>query len=125
MKIVSNIDTFVVDIKSIIERAQRKACSSINKAMIQAYWMLGRRIVEQEQGGAARAEYGKSLLKSLAAELVPLYGNSYSARRLQDYRLFYLYFSELEIWHLRMPNLTWTHFRELLTVDNKMAKKNR
>ena len=93
--------------------------------MIQAYWMLGRRIVEQEQGGAARAEYGKSLLKSLAAEFVPLYGNSYSARRLQDYRQFYLYFSELEIWHSRMPNLTWTHFRELLTVDNKEAKKNR
>lgn len=122
MKIVSNIDTFVVDIKQIIERAQREAFSSINKAMIQAYWMLGRRIVEQEQGGAARAEYGKSLLKSLAAELVPLYGNSYSARRLQDYRQFYLYFSELEIWHSRMPNLTWTHFRELLTVDNKEAR---
>lgn len=90
--------------------------------MIQSNWLVGRRIVEEEQGGAARAEYGKALLKNLATELMPIYGNSYSARRLQDYRQFYLYFKDIEIWHSRVPNLTWTHYRELLTVSNDTAR---
>ena len=64
--------------------------------MIQSNWLVGRRIVEEEQGGASRAEYGKALLKNLATELMPIYGNSYSARRLQDYRQFYLYFKDIE-----------------------------
>ena len=90
--------------------------------MIQSNWLVGRRIVEEEQGGAARAEYGKALLKNLATELMPIYGNSYSARRLQDYRQFYLYFKDIEIWHSRVPNLTWTHYRELLTVSDETAR---
>ena len=51
-----------------------------------------------------------------------MYGNSYSARRLQDYRQFYLYFKDIEIWHSRVPNLTWTHYRELLTVSDENAR---
>jgi predicted nuclease of restriction endonuclease-like (RecB) superfamily len=53
---------------------------------------------------------------------MPIYGNSYSARRLQDYRQFYLYFKDIEIWHSRVPNLTWTHYRELLTVSDDTAR---
>ena len=53
---------------------------------------------------------------------MPIYGNSYSARRLQDYRQFYLYFKDIEIWHSRVPNLTWTHYRELLTVGDEKAR---
>ncbi len=99
-----------------------QAYSSINTLMIQSNWLVGRRIVEEEQGGAARAEYGKALLKNLATELMPIYGSSYSARRLQDYRQFYLYFKDIEIWHSRVPNLTWTHYRELLTVNDDTAR---
>ena len=54
--------------------------------MIQSNWLVGRRIVEEEQGDASRTEYGKAFLKNLSKELMPIYGNSYSARRLQDYR---------------------------------------
>ena len=90
--------------------------------MIQSNWLVGRRIVEEEQGGESRAEYGKALLRNLAGELMPIYGNSYSARRLQDYRQFYLYFKDIEIWHSRVPNLTWTHYRELLTVGDEKAR---
>ena len=53
---------------------------------------------------------------------MPLYGNSYSVRRLQDYRQFYLYFKDIEIWHSRVPNLTWTHYRELLTVSDETVR---
>ena len=90
--------------------------------MIKSYWLVGRRIVEEEQGGTSRAEYGKYLLKNLAEELTPIYGNTYSVRRLQDYRQFYLYFKDIEIWHSRMPNLTWTHYRELLTINDEKAR---
>ena len=114
-----NSTDIIADIKQIIEQARKQAYASINTLMIQSNWLVGRRIVEEEQGGASRAEYGKALLKNLATELMPIYGNSYSARRLQDYRQFYLYFKDIEIWHSRVPNLTWTHYRELLTVSDE------
>ena len=119
---IHNSADIIADIKQIIEQAKMQAYSSINTLMIQSNWLVGRRIVEEEQGGAARAEYGKALLKNLATELMPIYGSSYSARRLQDYRQFYLYFKDIEIWHSRVPNLTWTHYRELLTVSDDTAR---
>ena len=119
---VYNTTDFIADIKQIIEQARKQLYSSINIVMIQSHWFVGKRIVEEEQGGAVRAEYGKALLKNLAAELVPIYGNAYSVRRLQDYRQFYLYFKDIEIWHSRVPNLTWTHYRELLTLTDEVAR---
>ena len=119
---VYNTTDFIADIKQIIEQARKQLYSSINIVMIQSHWFVGKRIVEEEQGGAVRAEYGKALLKNLAAELVPIYGNAYSVRRLQDYRQFYLYFKDIEIWHSRVPNLTWTHYRELLTITDEVAR---
>ena len=119
---IHNSTDIIADIKQIIEQARKQAYASINTLMIQSNWLVGRRIVEEEQGGASRAEYGKALLKNLATELMPIYGNSYSARRLQDYRQFYLYFKDIEIWHSRVPNLTWTHYRELLTVGDETTR---
>ena len=119
---IHNSTDIIADIKQIIEQAKKQAYSSINTLMIQSNWLVGRRIVEEEQDGASRAEYGKALLKNLASKLMPIYGNSYSVRRLQDYRMFYLYFKDIEIWHSRVPNLTWTHYRELLAVGDETAR---
>ena len=74
--------------------------------MIQTYWNVGRRIVEEEQHGEVRAEYGAEMLKKLEAELVPEFGVNFKERRLRDYRQFYLCFRDLQIWHSRVPNLT-------------------
>ena len=93
---IHNSTDIIADIKQIIEQARKQAYASINTLMIQSNWLVGRRIVEEEQGGASRAEYGKALLNNLATELMPIYGNSYSVRRLQDYRLFYLYFKDID-----------------------------
>ena len=124
MKLAKNHKStdFIADIKQIIEHSRKQAYAAINTVMIHSYWLVGRRLVEEEQGGAARVEYGKALLKRLAAELVPLYGNTYTVRRLQDYRQFYLYFKDIEIWHSRVPNPTWTHYCELLTVSDETAR---
>ena len=65
-----------------------------NKAMVLTYWHVGKRIVEQEQNGEERAEYGSALIEKLAEELTKEYGKSYSKRNLQYYRRFYLAFPE-------------------------------
>ena len=70
---IHNSTDIVADIKQIIEQARKQAYTSINSLMIQSNWLVGRRIVEEEQGGASRAEYGKALLKNLATELIPIY----------------------------------------------------
>ncbi len=86
------------------------------------YWNVGKRIVEEEQHGASRAEYGKQVLKDLAQVLVPLYGSSYSERNLYSMRQFFLYFNDLEILNSRVQNLSWTHYRMLLRVPDENAR---
>ena len=92
-----NSGDFIADIKQIIEQSRKQAYVSVNAIMIRSYWLLGKRIVEEEQGGDSRAEYGKFLLTNLANELTAIYGNAYSVRRLREYRQLYVYFSDLEM----------------------------
>jgi len=110
------------DLRQIIDQGRRQAYVSINASMIQTYWNVGRRIVEEEQQGKERAEYGTGMLKNIAMQLMPEFGENFTDRRLRDYRQFYLSFSNLEIWHSRVPNLTWTHIRHLLRVDDAQAR---
>ena len=119
---LAKTDNCINDIKTIIEQGRQAAYSSVNLVMINTYWNIGRRIVEEEQNGDARAEYGKQLIDKIAVELTIEYGNNYEARRLRDYRQFYLFFRDLQIWHARVPNLKWTHFRTLLRVADEDAR---
>ena len=72
--------------------------------------------------GEARAEYGKGLINQLSKELALIYPKGYSPRNLRDYRQFYLCFKDLEIWHTRVPNLNWSHYRTLLSVTDDDAR---
>ena len=74
----------VSEIRSIIESARTNAVRSVDFCRVQMYWQIGRRIVEEEQGGQARAEYGKGLIKNLAKELEPEFGSGFGKRQL-DY----------------------------------------
>ena len=65
---------FVREIKQIVTQARQKAYAAINSAMVDAYWQMGKRIVEQEQQGKDRADYGSQLLKSLSKELTAEFG---------------------------------------------------
>ncbi len=116
-------DKLIDDIRSIIEQGQRQAYSAVNQAIVITYWHIGRRIVEEEQHGEARAQYGKQLIKSIAEQLSIEFGTNYSERRLRDYRQFYLNFNDLPIWHSRVPNLTWTHFRRIMVVPHPDARQ--
>lgn len=112
----------IADIKGIISAGQQRAYNATNTAMVLTYWYIGRRIVEQEQNGSERAEYGKRLIPILADELTKEFGKSYSRRNLQYYRKFYLYFPDEQIVNACVHNLSWTHFRSLLRVQDEDAR---
>lgn len=121
-KQIMEYQSVISDVKNIISSGQREAYYAANKAMVMTYWNIGKRIVEQEQSGNARAEYGKALMDVLANELTKEYGSSYSKRNLQYYRKFYRYFPDEEIVNTRVHNLTWSHFRSLLRVPDEDAR---
>ena len=119
---LAEYQSVVTDVKNIILSGQKEAYNAASKAMVLTYWNVGKRIVEQEQAGNTRAEYGKALIEVLAKELTSIYGNNYSKRNLQYFRKFYLYFPDEEIVNACVHNLNWTQFRSLLRVQNADAR---
>lgn len=120
-EILSIDDSLVSDIRAIIEDGRRSAYESVNRIAVLTYWNIGKKIVEEEQNGESRAEYGKQIINLLSSVLLE-YGNNFSARNLRHYRQFFLYFPDLEIWYARVPNLGWTHFRRILSMPNPKAE---
>ncbi len=112
----------VHDVRAIIENGLRKAYQDANTTIVYTYWKVGQRIVEEEQQGATRAEYGKRLIDALAEDLSKEYAKGFSARDLRNYRQLYLCFKDLEIWYTRVPNLSWSHYRTLLSVVSEDAR---
>lgn len=111
----------VRDVRSIIEKGREAAYSAVNNAMVETYWRIGQRIVEEEQHGQQRAEYGKQLIESLAQQLTHDYGKGFSPRYLRAFRRFYQLVPSIEIWKSRFPNLTWTHIFKTLRVNDDTA----
>ena len=118
-----NYNSLVSDIRNIIEEGRRRAFASAGQIAILTYWNIGRRIVEEEQSGNIRAEYGKMLIPDLAEKLTSEYGSGYGKRNLAYYRKFYLTFNDIEILHTRVQNLNWSHIRRLLSVNNPEARE--
>ena len=110
----------IEEIRAILQEARRNAANAVNSAMVFAYWEIGKRIVEEEQKGSERAQYGKYLLRQLAKELSSDFGKSFDARELRRIRQFYLYFP---IRDALRPELSWTHYRLLIRVENEAARQ--
>ena len=122
--IATNFSQVVNDIKQIIDTGRNAAYAAVDATMIATYWNIGRRIVEEEQHGQERAQYGKELIKTLAKELTHEYGSGYSDRYLRAFRQFYLVMPNYQIWKSRFPNLTWTHIYRTLSVgDEEQLRK--
>lgn len=115
-------DRLIDDIRTIIEQGRRQAYAAANQIAVLTYWHIGRRIVEEEQHGEVRAQYGIRLIKTLAEQLTPKYGNTFSKRNLDYFRQFYLSFNDLEIVNTRVHNLTWSHFRTIMQVADSKAR---
>ena len=111
--------TLYQDIRSVIDSARNKVYQTANFAMVQAYWSVGRLIVEEEQQGQQRAAYGASLIKTLSKELVLEFGKGFDESNLRHMRNFYSNFQKQDA--LR-PELSWTHYRLLLKINNEQAR---
>jgi predicted nuclease of restriction endonuclease-like (RecB) superfamily len=122
-EMIIEINSLIEDAKIIVENGRNTAYQSVNTAMVMTYWQLGKRIVEEEQNGQKRADYGKQLLKMLSNQLTETFGKGFSTRALRQFRQFYLTFPNIEKWNACVPFLTWTHFRTLLRVTNEKARE--
>jgi predicted nuclease of restriction endonuclease-like (RecB) superfamily len=94
---LKNYSLLFKEVSSLLEASRRAAARSVNAIMTATYWEIGRRIVEHEQGGKARAEYGEALMARLARDLVAEFGRGFSYQNLNRFRQFYLAFPSAEI----------------------------
>lgn len=115
-------NNYISEIKKILKDARQKAYTAVNSAMVEAYWEIGRRIVEEEQNGKERAEYGKEIVKNLSKELTEEFGKGFSRRTLWEMRKLYVYFSDYEKVRTLFAQLTWSHFQKVLRVSNEKAR---
>ena len=111
---------FIDDIRSLVNKARSQAYAAVNQAMVEAYWNIGRRIVEEEQQGENRAGYGQQLIKQLSAALTCEFGKGFSAGSLYYMRQFYITFPEIFATPWRI--LTWSHYKRLMQVPSETAR---
>lgn len=116
---LSNSSHLFAEIREVLVTARRTAYKAVNFAMVTAYWNVGRLIVEDEQQGNTRAEYGKAILADLSKRLTDEFGKGFDERELRRIRQFYLVFPK---WDALRPELTWTHYRLLIRVQNEQAR---
>jgi len=115
-------NNYIQDIKEILAQARQKAYTAINVSMIEAYWQIGRRIVEQEQQGEKRAVYGEQVLKELSQELTTEFGKGFSYANLRNFRQFYLTYPDEKICYTVCSKLTWSHNRLIMRIEDKNAR---
>lgn len=115
MKLTNN--NIYQEIKELLYSAKNRVYQTINTTMTQTYYQIGKRIVEEEQGGETRAEYGKSLLKLLSVQLINEFGKGFSVDNLENMRRFYLAFQKSETVS-RKFELSWSHYIFLTRIEN-------
>ncbi len=125
---------FIEEIKLIIHSARQKVYSAINFAQVEANWLVGKRIVEQEQAGKQRADYGKFIVRMLSNELTLEFGKGFSTTNIKNFRKFYLLFKDSTIGQTPSDQLTtskgqtlsdllsWSHYERLIRVENEQAR---
>jgi predicted nuclease of restriction endonuclease-like (RecB) superfamily len=150
---LEKVNHLYAEIRAVLEKARSSAYRAVNFAMIQAYWQIGRLIVENEQKGEERAEYGKAVLQGVSNRLTSEFGKGYTVRNLRYMRQFFLTFSKRNALRAEShdpqkgnaprsksiekhglvgtdkihtsirPELSWTHYRLLLGVENDKARE--
>ncbi len=115
-----NGDQLLSNIRDILLSARHTAYKAVNFAMVTAYWNIGKLIVEDEQKGNTRAEYGKAVLEELSIKLTEEFGKGFGVRELRKIRQFFLMFP---IRDTLRPELTWSHYRLLIRVQDEQARQ--
>ena len=110
---------FYEGIKNILITARTKVYQTANFAMVEAYWNIGKSIIE-EQGGNEKAEYGTGLLKELSKQMTQDFGKGFTVTNLKYMRQFYLTFPNS---HALRDEFSWIHYRLLMKVENDNARE--
>ena len=117
MKMNLTNNNFYQEIKELLYSAKNRVYQTINTTMTQTYFQIGKRIVEEEQGGETRAEYGSALLKNLSSELIKEFGKGYSEQNLKNMRQFYLIYQKRQTVSSEFK-LSWSHYIFLTRIEN-------
>lgn len=126
------VETLYKRVTYHIDHARRQIQQSIDTEMVKAYWLIGQAIVEEEQNGKKRAEYGSFLLNILSERLTQHYKKGFSVSTLRDIRQFYLTYADYGAIHHALrgeltlsfnPNLGWIHYRSLMRVQQEKARQ--
>jgi predicted nuclease of restriction endonuclease-like (RecB) superfamily len=115
--------TFFEEVRTILAQARQKAYTAVNFTMVEAYWEIGRRIVEEEQQGKGRADYGTSLIKELSNQLTTEFGRGFAVANLRNFRQFYLTFPEFQKRYAPRSVLTWSHYRLIMRVEDPASRE--
>ncbi|MGJ0315665.1 PDDEXK nuclease domain-containing protein [Aliarcobacter cryaerophilus] len=115
MKLTNN--NIYQEIKELLYSAKNRVYQTINTTMTETYFQIGKRIVEEEQGGETRAEYGSALLKNLSSELIKEFGKGYSEQNLKNMRQFYLIYQKRQTVSSEFK-LSWSHYIFLTRIEN-------
>jgi hypothetical protein len=112
---VSRFDIVYQQVRAVLASARDRAWQAVNTAMVDAYWEVGRIIVEEEQAGKGRADYGKRVLEELSVRLTADFGKGFDPSNLRNMRMFFLVYP---IRDALRHELSWTHYRHLLRSIN-------
>ncbi|MCF2147220.1 DUF1016 N-terminal domain-containing protein [Desmonostoc muscorum LEGE 12446] len=128
---INGYENTLTDLIQLLESSRRAAARSVNAIMTATYWEIGRRIVELEQGGEKRAEYGAAVIKRLSEDLTGRFGKGFSKTNLEQMRRFYLQWQiaqapsgKLDLSALAQGfPLPWSHYVRLLSVQDLKARQ--
>ena len=116
------MDKLVGDVRTLLAQARQATARAVNTAMVTTYWMIGQRIVVEEQNGSNKAAYGEQILQKLSSALEKEFGNGFSYANLRNMRQFYLTYPDKEICYTLCSKLSWSHNRLIMRVQDGNAR---
>lgn len=109
-------------ISVLLISAKTKVLQSLNQTMVITYFEIGRIIIEEEQKGKQRADYGKQIIKTLSERLSKEFGKGFSQRNLEQIRQFYAVYSKTQTLSAEF-NLSWSHYMKLIRIEDELERK--
>lgn len=117
----NEVSKIYTDIAELLNIARAKTYHVVNSIMVETYWKIGQRIVEEEQAGKSRAEYGTKLIENLSKYLTDTFGKGFSEANLKNMRQFYLAFPKFDT--QCVANLSWTNIRTIIRISDKKERE--
>lgn len=121
-EITHNPENLYYKVSELLKQAQSNVVQTVNKTMVTTYFEIGRMIVEEEQKGKERAEYGQQLINELSYKLSTEFGKGFSPTNIKQMRSFYLIYSKGQTVSDEF-NLSWSHYLKLMRIDDENERR--